>query len=66
VPTLLFRKETESLEGLGGNVVLSKFDDELIFKFIERPEQYRRMPVFGDVFPSEKIVQKICALQILE
>lgn len=66
VPTLLLRNETESAEGLGRNVVLSKFDDELISAFIEQPEQYRRMPALGDVFPSEKIVQKICALQLPE
>ncbi len=64
VPTLLLRNETESPEGLGRNIVLSKFDEELIAAFIQLPEKYRRLPALGDVFPSEKIVQKICALQL--
>lgn len=64
VPTLLLRNETESPEGLGRNVILSKFDDELITSFVEHPERYRKMPALGDAFPSEKIVQKICKLQL--
>jgi UDP-N-acetylglucosamine 2-epimerase (non-hydrolysing) len=60
VPTLLFRYETERQEGLGQNVVISKFDKTTINRFIENLAQYRKMPVQTDVHPSLTIIQAIC------
>jgi UDP-N-acetylglucosamine 2-epimerase (non-hydrolysing) len=56
VPTLLFREETERKEGLGENVVLSKFNDKIIKDFVENYEEYRRQPLFEKVSPSKRIV----------
>jgi len=40
IPCLLFRNETERLEGLGKNVVLSKFDISIIDEFVENYKNY--------------------------
>lgn len=61
VPTLLFRNETERREGLGENVILSSFDNDVINSFVNDPEQYRREPVFSHTKPSEKIIRVVCA-----
>jgi UDP-N-acetylglucosamine 2-epimerase (non-hydrolysing) len=56
VPTILFREETERKEGLGENIVLSKFDKAIIDDFVVRYEDFRRKALFEDVSPSERIV----------
>jgi UDP-N-acetylglucosamine 2-epimerase (non-hydrolysing) len=56
IPTILFREETERKEGLGENVVLSKFDDKIIKDFVENYEDYRKQPLFEKVSPSKEIV----------
>jgi UDP-N-acetylglucosamine 2-epimerase (non-hydrolysing) len=62
VPTLLFRYETERQEGLGENVVVSKFDKNVISGFINNPGQYRRKPLLSLAKPSDKIIQVLCAI----
>jgi UDP-N-acetylglucosamine 2-epimerase (non-hydrolysing) len=42
IPCLLFRNETERFEGLGENVVLSKFDEAIIDKFVDCYMDLRR------------------------
>ena len=59
VPTLLFRKETERREGIGKNVVISKFDDRIITDFIKNPSQYRAEALHAGVYPSNKIINTI-------
>lgn len=59
VPTLLFRNETERREGLGANVVLSRFDRRIIDAFLENPERYRTTPVLSEAQPSQTILQTI-------
>lgn len=44
-PTLLMRKATERLEGLGQNVVISKYDNNIIEDFISNYKKYRTKPV---------------------
>lgn len=66
VPTLLFRNETESREGVGRNIVLSKFDDRVISEFIENPRRFKNAPPHFDVYPSERIVHVLCSIQSLE
>lgn len=56
VPTLLFRDHTERKEGLGENVVLSKFKEDIIENFVESYSKYRRKPLFEEVHPSKVIV----------
>lgn len=59
VPTLLFRNETERQEGLGNNVVLSKFDKSAIRSFINNIESYRKTKSIIPSGPSELIIQTI-------
>lgn len=59
VPTLLFRNETERQEGLGKNIVVSKFDRGVIQQFIENPDKYRREPAPIEAQPSLAIIQTI-------
>lgn len=61
VPTLLFRNETERREGLGKNIVLSKFDPEIIRQFLSSPVDYRTPSFLTDAYPSEVILQTICS-----
>ncbi len=56
VPTLLFRDHTERKEGLGENVVLSMFDKGIINEFVKNYKDYRRDPLFKEIFPSRRIV----------
>lgn len=55
-PCLLLRYRTERTEGLGENVVLSKFDPDKISAFIANPESYRRGMPLMKMMPSEMIV----------
>jgi UDP-N-acetylglucosamine 2-epimerase (non-hydrolysing) len=58
-PCLLFRSETERLEGVGENVVISKFDPAIIEYFLINYNSYRRKPI-PDVFsPSRFIVDQL-------
>jgi UDP-N-acetylglucosamine 2-epimerase (non-hydrolysing) len=57
VPTILFREETERKEGLGENVVLSKFDNRTVTNFVENYKDFKREPLFEKVNPSKKIVE---------
>jgi UDP-N-acetylglucosamine 2-epimerase (non-hydrolysing) len=59
VPTLLWRKRTERPNGLGENVVLSRFDPVIIDAFLGRPDQWRRPPVDPPVSPSEQILDAL-------
>jgi UDP-N-acetylglucosamine 2-epimerase (non-hydrolysing) len=59
VPTLLFRNETERQEGLGKNVVISRFSPAIIAQFLENIESYRTKPALGDAHPSRLIIQTI-------
>lgn len=56
IPTILFRSETERKEGLGENVVISYFKDEIVDEFVENYEDYRRPPISIEVSPTNKIV----------
>lgn len=60
VPTLLFRNETERREGLGKNIVMSKFDPEIIYQFLSNLETYRLPPFLLDAHPSQVILHTIC------
>jgi UDP-N-acetylglucosamine 2-epimerase (non-hydrolysing) len=58
-PTLIFRNETERNEGLDANIVLSKFDDEIIDKFTSNYKDYRRPFMELKESPSEVIFNYI-------
>ncbi len=57
-PCLILRKETERIEGIGENAVLSKLDYLEIEKFISSYEKFKRDRLRTDVLPS-KIIFKI-------
>lgn len=59
VPTLLFRTETERQEGLGKNIVLSKFDPAVIDRFIQNPDEYRVPPADISAQPSQAVIDTI-------
>lgn len=55
-PTILFREYTERTEGLGENVLLSKFDHSLIHEFVRNYRKYSRRPLQLNENPSKAIV----------
>jgi UDP-N-acetylglucosamine 2-epimerase len=58
VPTLLWRARTERPDGLGANVVLSRYDAAVIDRFLADPDAYRRPPVpAADRSPSAEITE---------
>jgi len=61
-PTILFREYTERTEGLDENVLLSKFDHETIFNFVENYKKFQRKPLDLKVTPSRKIVDFVLEL----
>lgn len=65
IPTLLLREETERLEGLGENVVLSKLNREIIELFIENYNEYRTKAVIKEVYPSKTIVDYLINRELL-
>lgn len=62
VPTLLFRNETERQEGLGENIVLTKFNRGVINDFLKNIPQYKRNPLKIAAQPSKVIIKTICRL----
>lgn len=63
VPTLLWRARTERSDGLGDNVVLSRFDDAIIEKFLAEPEARRRPLHVPKTSPADEVVTSLLALQ---
>jgi len=59
IPCLLLRKATERKEGLGQNVVLSKYDIYIIDNFIKNYKIYRTKPFLTDYSPTEIIINNI-------
>ena len=59
IPCLLLRSETERLEGIGENVVISNFNPDIIENFVLNYNSYRRQPI-SDVFsPSRFILDQL-------
>lgn len=59
IPCLLLRKTTERNEGLGENVLLSKYSQSIIDNFINNYKQYRTSPQRLDKSPSTIIVNEV-------
>lgn len=64
-PCLILRKETERIEGLGKNVVLSKLDLQIIREFITNYKNYSYPPIDDEISPSEIIVNFLRKLENL-
>jgi UDP-N-acetylglucosamine 2-epimerase (non-hydrolysing) len=58
-PCLILRDITESLEGLGGSCVLSKFDPEIITNFITDPSLFIRETAFPKIRPTDIIFSRL-------
>jgi UDP-N-acetylglucosamine 2-epimerase (non-hydrolysing) len=56
VPTLLWRAHTERPDGLGGNVVISGYQTEVVEQFLADPERLRRAPLTTRAKPSDEII----------
>lgn len=59
VPTLLWRKRTDRPDGLGGNVVLGRYDPSIVRDFITDPDRYRRSARVPAVTPSVRILEEL-------
>ena len=60
VPTLVWRARTERPDGIGENVVLSRYDPGVVDEFIADPERWRRAPAAPlEVSPSERIAEVV-------
>ena len=60
-PCLVHRMKTERQEGLGENVVLSRFDFDVVHEFLAAPEQHRRRTELPGYSPSDVIVDDLQA-----
>jgi len=59
MPCLLFRNATERNEGLGENVLISKFNETVIDNFVNTYQDYKRPPIQIDKSASEVIVESL-------
>ncbi len=59
IPCLLLRKVTERKEGIGKNVVLSNYDEQVVKEFSQKYLQYKFEPIILEDSPSDLIVRKI-------
>jgi len=59
VPAMLFRNETERPEELGENIVLTKFDKDVIEEFLNNYPQLRRVKNLPDFSPSQIIIETL-------
>jgi UDP-N-acetylglucosamine 2-epimerase len=56
VPTLLWRDRTERPDGVGENVLVSRYEDDLVDGFLADPESWRRPLRLGDERPAAEVV----------
>lgn len=56
VPCLLWRSRTERSDGIGRNVVLSRYDTEVVDAFLRDPESYRSRPSDLRESPSREVL----------
>ncbi len=60
VPTLLWRERTERPDGIGANVVLSRYDPAVVDEFLADPARWRRPPAdLAGLEPSAAIVDAV-------
>ena len=59
VPTLLWRDRTDRPDGLGENVVLSRYDPTTVSDFLRDPQRHRRPPGAPDFSPSAQILAEL-------
>lgn len=62
IPCLLHRLATEREEGLGANVILSKFDDNVVRKFLKKPSKLVGTVQKDKISPTGIIIEKLTNL----
>lgn len=62
IPTLLIRKNTERIEGLGKNVVLSHLNFKGISSFLKNYKKYKHSPLEYNLSPSEVVIDYLIKL----
>ena len=55
-PTLVWRGATERNDGIGANVVLSRYDRATVARFLADPQRYRRPPADTAATPSQVVL----------
>jgi UDP-N-acetylglucosamine 2-epimerase (non-hydrolysing) len=58
-PVILFRHKTERFEGVGGNCLISNFEENLVRCFSRNPDKYIRPALSKEVSPSTIIVDHL-------
>ena len=61
VPTLLWRDCSERPDGLDKNIVLSRYDRQIVNDFLSDPQRHRRPRQVPQVSPSEQILTELAA-----
>ena len=59
IPCLVHRNTTERTEGLGGNVVMSMYDIDVVNRFLDDPSRYRSASSVDFPSPSDLIVEHL-------
>ena len=59
VPTLLWRAATERPDGVGANVVISRYDGDIIERFVADPRAHRCAPADTGAAPSELVLEHL-------
>jgi UDP-N-acetylglucosamine 2-epimerase (non-hydrolysing) len=59
LPCLVHRRTTERQEGLGENVVLSRYDEGVVADFLRDPARFRRTSELADHSPADVIVDDL-------
>ncbi len=63
VPTLLWRDRSERPNGIGDNVVVSRYREDVIRAFLADPQRYRRTPVLPEVSPARQMLPHLLELR---
>ena len=62
VPCLLWRDRTERPDGVGANVVVGCYDDEVLDQFLADPDAHRRPPRLSDARPSVEVADVLARM----
>ncbi len=62
VPCLLWRDRTERPDGVGDNVVVGRYDDAVVDRFLVDPETHRRHARMGDARPSVEVADVLAGM----
>jgi len=61
VPTLLWRRRTDRRDGIGRNVILSRYEPAVVSQFLANPQCHRTESSLSAVQPSAEILEALLA-----